>query len=253
MFTAKNSDAHWEAYGKIDPYFGVLSDAKFHTSDLDSDRKGEFFETGQKHIDHVFEVIRTKLEPDFSPDSALDFGCGVGRLLVPLASHAEKVVGLDVSPSMIAEARTNLKERGISNVTCITEFTELDSAITFDFIHSVIVFQHIPVPKGERLFQTLVKRLSTGGVAAIHFTYYAKSHSRFVHWTLKNIPFAWNAYNVMLRRKPLYPIMQTNYYDLNRILSLLQVEKCSNVHIEFEQNKRNLGVVIYFQKHSAES
>ena len=253
MFTAKNSDAHWEAYGKIDPYYGVLSDAKFKSSSLNSVQKDEFFETGQKHIDHVIEVIQNKLEPDFSPGSVLDFGCGVGRLLVPLSSHAETVMGLDVSESMITEAKINLKERGIGNVTCITDFNELDSAVTFDFIHSVIVFQHIPVPKGEKLLQTLVKRLSIGGVAALHFTYHAESHSRFVHWTLKNIPFAWNIYNVMLGRKPSYPIMQTNFYDLNRILLLLQSEKCGNVHIEFVRSGRNFGVVIYFQKQSAES
>ena len=36
---------------------------------------------------------------------ALDFGCGIGRVALALAPRAERVVGVDVSSAMVAEAR----------------------------------------------------------------------------------------------------------------------------------------------------
>lgn len=39
------------------------------------------------------------------PGSVLDAGCGTGRVAIELADHNIDVVGVDVDPSMIAEAR----------------------------------------------------------------------------------------------------------------------------------------------------
>jgi SAM-dependent methyltransferase len=42
--------------------------------------------------------------------SALDAGCGTGRVAIELARHGVDVVGVDVNPSMIAEARRRAPE-----------------------------------------------------------------------------------------------------------------------------------------------
>lgn len=44
----------------------------------------------------------------------LDIGCGIGRIARALAPHAASITGIDVSPGMIAEARTRC--RGLGNV-----------------------------------------------------------------------------------------------------------------------------------------
>src|SRR5580704_8517953 len=93
MFT----DAEWEKWGQRDPYFGVLTDNRFRQKRLTADTKAEFFASGARDIDHVFQVCREHICPDFRPRSALDFGCGVGRLVIPLAALVEHVVGVDVS------------------------------------------------------------------------------------------------------------------------------------------------------------
>ncbi|MBV9661347.1 MAG: class I SAM-dependent methyltransferase [Acidimicrobiales bacterium] len=41
----------------------------------------------------------------FAPRAVLDAGCGTGRVAIELARHGIETVGVDVSPSMIAEAR----------------------------------------------------------------------------------------------------------------------------------------------------
>jgi 2-polyprenyl-3-methyl-5-hydroxy-6-metoxy-1,4-benzoquinol methylase len=60
---------------------------------------------GVDHIDFVFETIRRHFVPNFKPSSVLDYGCGVGRLLIPLAERCECVVGVDVSDTMLREAQ----------------------------------------------------------------------------------------------------------------------------------------------------
>ena len=63
-------------------------------------------------------------------------------------------------------------ERSLKNISLfnLDIFTNnLDNY--FDFIHSYIVFQHIPRRKGLQLLKLLLNKLETGGICAIHFTY----------------------------------------------------------------------------------
>ncbi|MEO6394113.1 MAG: methyltransferase domain-containing protein, partial [Pyrinomonadaceae bacterium] len=112
----KNSDQNWETYGKDNPYFGVLSDEKFMRAQLDEQAIDEFFATGETHIAEVMATIDHHLAADFSPKRCLDFGCGVGRLVFPLAQRFGFVTGVDISPSMLAEARKNADGLGLTNV-----------------------------------------------------------------------------------------------------------------------------------------
>jgi tRNA/tmRNA/rRNA uracil-C5-methylase (TrmA/RlmC/RlmD family) len=102
-----STDIAWEEWGRRDPYFGVITNPKFRRSELNDHSKREFFESGQSHAHGVLTTIRRFIDPGFAPRTVLDFGCGVGRLLIPFAKVADEVVGLDVSPSMLKEARRN--------------------------------------------------------------------------------------------------------------------------------------------------
>lgn len=149
-----NSDQSWEAIGKVDAYYGVLTYDQYTRERLDPARREEFFQTGEEHCWRIFNIIYQHLQPDFAPKRALDFGCGVGRILIPLAQHCTEVVGMDVAASMLAEARANCAERDLTNVS----FAASDDALSqvsgdFDFIHSFIVFQHIPKKRGERILE----------------------------------------------------------------------------------------------------
>lgn len=47
--------------------------------------------------------------------AALDLGTGTGRMLELLAARAERVIGIDASPAMLAVARANLEKAGLRN------------------------------------------------------------------------------------------------------------------------------------------
>jgi tRNA/tmRNA/rRNA uracil-C5-methylase (TrmA/RlmC/RlmD family) len=105
-----NTDRDWEKWGQIEPYFGVFSAEQYLLKNISDDAKASFFQSGVNHINHVMATCRKHFDPDFSPSRALDFGCGVGRLVVPLSGIVHEVVGVDVSISMLLEARKNCEE-----------------------------------------------------------------------------------------------------------------------------------------------
>jgi hypothetical protein len=59
---------------------------------------------------------------------------------------------------------------------------------------------------------------------------------------------ACNLYNILVGRRPTYPIMQPNFYSVNRLLPILQRKQCDDIYMQFTLHKRNSGVMIYFRK-----
>lgn len=244
------SDEEWEKWGRFEPYYGVITESRNFRANFDSAAREQFFATGKVHIDHVLATCR-RLDAGFSPQRALDFGCGVGRIVVPLAALAGRVVGADVSGSMLAEARQN--SVGLPNVALVrTDDTlaALDATgEAFDFIHSYIVFQHIPAVRGRKIFAGLVDRLAEGGIAAIHVKY---ADRRAAGNFGTRPPQAWRA---MARPRPFSYRercrdleMQMNACSLNELFFILQTKGIRDVHVEFCDHDGQLGVFLYFRR-----
>lgn len=254
-----NTDIDWEAYGRNEPYFGVLTHERFQRENLDDRSREMFFGTGREHVAAVLDTIRRRLDPGFSPRRILDFGCGVGRLVVPFASVGDEVVGVDVSEAMLAEARRNCSAFGVTNATLVRSDDELSAVTgTFDLIHSFIVFQHIPIERGTAIFRKLLEHLGEGGVAALHFTY-ACATAAPVQPTLGNRlkgalgplgpPLARLRQRLRTRAtEGGLPLMQMNSYPLHEILTAIQGTGAASEYVEFTDHGGYLGVMMYFQR-----
>jgi SAM-dependent methyltransferase len=75
----------------------------------------------------------------------LDVGCGVGRWSRRLARRGAHVTGIDLSPTMISEAKRRAASEGVAG-RCRFEtqdLSALDAGDTFDLIVGVTVLQHI--------------------------------------------------------------------------------------------------------------
>ena len=256
MFASK-TDRDWEYFGKNDPYFGVLTHDGFKLGQLSADAKKEFFATGVRYVDAILTTVRERLEPAFQPTRALDFGCGVGRLVIPLAGVCTSVVGVDVSESMLAVAEENCREMGRPNVT----FAKADDTLSgvsgsFDFVHSFIVFQHIPPERGVVIFRRLIGLLQDDGIGVLHFTYsYATTVSlrrRLLKAALESIPIGHGLLNLVRGRSFREPVMQMNEYDVNQLLRILQESDCHEIHLRFTETSVGghpfYGVVLFFRK-----
>jgi SAM-dependent methyltransferase len=251
IFTG-DSDRSWEAYGQQEPYFGVLTSEQFLRRNLDDAARAEFFASGERHVEQVLADVQ-RLAPGFRPRRALDFGCGVGRLLIPLARRAREAVGVDIAPSMLAEARANCERLEIGNVTLAPSDDALSAVEgTFDFVHSYIVFQHMPVKRGEAVVRELVRRLEPGGAGALHFTFGPWRGARDVaHWARKHVPLVNNAMNLAKGRPFFAPMMQVNNYDLDRIVTILDRGGCPVSQLRATHHQGRYGAVVTFHKAGA--
>src|SRR5262245_60880221 len=92
--SAAHPDPRWEAFAAREPYFAVLAAPKFLRANLTPDREREFFAGGEALVDSVFRVIE-QFSPGFSPMTTLEYGCGPGRLAIPLARRPGAVTAVD--------------------------------------------------------------------------------------------------------------------------------------------------------------
>src|SRR5258706_131819 len=82
----------------------------------------------------------------------LDVGCGVGRWSRLLAARGADVLGVDLSPTMIAQARRRAVAEGVGD-RCrfrVQDVSNLDVGERFDLILGVTVLQHILDPVALR-------------------------------------------------------------------------------------------------------
>ena len=163
-----STDKDWEKWGSRSPYFGVLSRGKYRDENLSDSARRDFFGSGAKHVERV--LCQYADENQRKPATVLDYGCGVGRLLIPFASQAHRVTGADVSPSMLEQARRNLEEFQTSNcdLICVREtLSELGGP--FELVHSVLVLQHIHPRQGMEIIKVLGQCVADNGMIHIQF------------------------------------------------------------------------------------
>ena len=82
----------------------------------------------------------------------LDVGCGVGRWSRLLAARGAEVTGVDLSPTMIGEARRRAAAAGLEG-RCrflVQDSAALDAGGPFDLVLGVTVLQHILDPHALR-------------------------------------------------------------------------------------------------------
>jgi 2-polyprenyl-3-methyl-5-hydroxy-6-metoxy-1,4-benzoquinol methylase len=217
----QGTDKAWELWGRLDPYYGVVTDDKFKRANLNGNRE-EFFASGEEYVRDLIAKMRNSFgTPPFR--RALDFGCGVGRLTIPLANRFSEVVGVDVSESMIAEAQLNCSQFNVSNISFVKSDDKLSGLSgSFDFINSYVVLQHISRPRGMKFIERLLGMLSVGAVAMLHVSlerrlspkgaakYFAKHH----------LPGARLVFNILRGERLARPSMKMSEYSLVNVIEL---------------------------------
>jgi ubiquinone/menaquinone biosynthesis C-methylase UbiE len=244
----------WEKFGKRDPYYSVLNDNRFRLQGGNQKEKlmEELFISGERHVEKIFDVIEKHFGNELKYERALDYGAGVGRVVLPLAKKFTQVVAADCSRSMLDEARKNCEARGLSNVFYAhTQETgepfPLDQK--YDFIHSYAVFLHIPVKDGEVIFSKMLNSLNAGGTAAVQFSYATtRPVMRLYSLISEYVPLVYNLQNLLKGRSFFYPQMHMNYYNLNRIFKIVQENQCSIFDVRFVDHAGRLSVMLLLNK-----
>lgn len=247
-------DLQWELLAQADPYVVIAGEQQF-TRDQFCESRDHFFATGENHVANVFQIIESSLGTPFTPGQSLDFGCGAGRILIPLARRSIKVVGIDVSKTMRQLCATHFDEQGFSPPLLLPDADDLAEEDRFDLIHSYITLQHIPCDKGIAIISKLLDRLNPGGVAALHMTYHEHPLRRGLRSLLRDAFRNLALHRIARTTSPERPASVANIppmmmedYSLNRVFLTHQERALSIFSLQFTDHAGCPGVFIFSQK-----
>jgi ubiquinone/menaquinone biosynthesis C-methylase UbiE len=108
------------------------------------------------------EDIATLLPPG---GSALEIGCGTGRVLQHLAAWCESLHGIDISKGMVEQGRKRLAH--LPNVTLVLGNgydLEPFADESFDLVYALLAFQHMPKTTAYNYLVESGRVLRPGGV-----------------------------------------------------------------------------------------
>ncbi len=150
----------WTRLGAADPLWAVLvRDSGRH----DGWDPAEFLSTGRSELAAVMSWVEScGIRPGSA--TALDFGCGAGRLTQALTAYADDVVGVDISPTMLRTARDLDPAGSCTFVLNDRPDLSLFSDGSFDIVYTALVLQHLPAELATGYLTELVRVLRPGGV-----------------------------------------------------------------------------------------
>ncbi len=154
----------WEDLARVDPYWAVVSTRQKRFGRWEP---GELLRTGESRVESLLRRAR-RLGHPLERRSALDFGCGVGRLTQALAPHFEECVGVDISEEMLSEARRLAP--GVPGLRFVlndrADLRQFTGG-SFDLVYSHIVLQHVPHRRAVLSYiAEFVRVLAPGGLVA---------------------------------------------------------------------------------------
>lgn len=178
----KTLQEHWNRFGEEDPMWSILTqeDKKNNTWDKDA-----FFENGAQKIDTLLKQSK-RLNPNQSTESALDFGCGIGRLTQGLARHFNNVSGVDIAQSMIKLANENNQfpdkcKYFLNSNNDLALFHDQ----SFDFIISMITLQHMQPKYAQNYIKEFMRVLKSQGTLIFQIPAYPEKNIED-HYRLSN-------------------------------------------------------------------
>jgi SAM-dependent methyltransferase len=186
------SSEYWRmiADRKDELYFSVITDNKYKKQ-LSTEERKQFLHTGKRFVDFCIMKMRSLGLGDLQNKKCLDFGCGVGRLTLNLASNFKKVFAVDFSKAHIGALQDN-KRQFFTELDGRVETIYLDTIYSLDTLPKVsgiisfITLQHNPPPVMAYILRALLDVLVRGGIACIHIPIYHPFYKFDTHNYLEN-------------------------------------------------------------------
>jgi len=216
---------------------------------VEGEARERFFERGRRQTARLAAELEEFTGCELKSRRALDFGCGVGRLTLPLAERCAYVYGTDISRAKLAEADRNAKEADVTNVEWLEPELIPTLSGRYDMIHSVLVFQHIPSREGERIFSELLHGLAPGGIGAVQVTLRSSRSAPPTPAPAASASRGKGAMRLVRSLDLAYPYMLLHSYSLNRLGGLLADAGVTDWHVRWSARSGGYQpVIIFFRK-----
>jgi SAM-dependent methyltransferase len=171
---------YWEQRAKLNPAFYVDTSLDYDNPDME-----KFLATGRT-------VVTTALDepPAVAPartGTAVEIGCGMGRICLALRERFDNVVGFDISEEMLRRARELVPDEQVD--FRLTEGATLPSLAdaSVDLVLTFTVFQHIPSVEVIRSYVMEAGRvLAPGGMFVLQWN----GQSGALRWRLRRAGMA---------------------------------------------------------------
>lgn len=236
----------WRRWGERDPYYAVLLDQGHRRARLDAASLAALYAGGEAYVARLEAQFDT-LAGRRQHGTVLDFGCGVGRLTLPLARRYHEAVGVDISPGMLREAQRQASAQGIGNC----RFSEELPDQPVDAVYAFSVLQHMEPAEAEATLAMLARLLAPGGVGMVHVLIgdrRSKLH-RLYGRAVRQLPLLRLPVNLLRGRPPGDPPIQMNLHSLARLTKLL---RGAGLQVQIGEalgnQTRHVGVEILFHR-----
>jgi ubiquinone/menaquinone biosynthesis C-methylase UbiE len=109
-------------------------------------------------------VVAAAAHPS-TEDVVLDLGCGTADLSVELARHSKRLIGLDLSPAMLAVAQERVDQSGLNNIDLLRhDFRTLPALSEISLVVSNYAIHHLSLAEKSALFSQVANLLPEKGV-----------------------------------------------------------------------------------------
>jgi SAM-dependent methyltransferase len=184
----------WESLGAGESFWSVLTSDEFHSIAL-SETKQRFFASGEADLCDLINAFERNFIDYSSICSAIDFGCGLGRVTHWLQRKfsqygSMRTYGVDISATHLAQAREELPTYGLSGVEFIhtPSVDSLQALPKVDLIFTRISLQHSPPPVIVRAIDALLAALNPAGYAHFQVPTYRLDYSfKASEWLTKTV------------------------------------------------------------------
>ncbi|HEY5060352.1 MAG TPA: class I SAM-dependent methyltransferase, partial [Gemmatimonadaceae bacterium] len=167
----RDEQGRWEALAREDAKFYIKTDL------ADGE---DFFASGERDADGILALCDPFLT---ARSAALEIGCGVGRLTLPVSRRFGRVVAVDIAPTMLQHLSENCAVRGATNVAPMLAGDRWELHGPIDFAYSRIVLQHIAAWSAiEDYLRRIAVSLAADGICYAQFD--TRRHTPLYH--LKN-------------------------------------------------------------------
>jgi ubiquinone/menaquinone biosynthesis C-methylase UbiE len=234
------SNVEWRVWGERDPLYGVAAWDGREKDGPNPWTEAEFYAVGASD----WADYHTHWESyGLVHDRCVEIGCGAGRLTVHLVDSFDEVIGVEISPAMIALAEKQLEGRARLVLADGFELPLTHASVSAAF--STFVFQHFDsATDADTYWRELARVLRPRGTLMIQLPVHSWPHHRRVFQTVHAVLRTAGDVRAWIRRLGLAhghgkPFMRGLSYERDRLIQTISAFGFSDITLRTFQVRSN--------------